>query len=723
MTSFIEVIDGLKQLSLAKGDILFKQGEEGRHLYVVVTGRLQALVADEAGVPLPVGYIDAGDPVGEMQVFTGGKRTATVIACEDTALVELPVEQVDNLKTEAPALYIRLEELILRRLRRNHLLLLLPDLLGSMTEDELKTVEDALVWELLRKGDRLIQQGEIGDAMYIVLSGRLQVLVVDDAGVESPLLEIGRGETVGEMALFTEDPRTASVDALRDTMLVSISKSVFFSTMAQFPKLHEHVTRVLMRRLQSAARPVRADVQVENVVILPLHPTVDVESFTTGIADALTQYGSTLHVSRKRLIELADFRPEAEWFEDASHSLRLTVWLDKIERHHRFILFEADSEDSSWTRRLIQHADRVFLLADATKSPNPTELEQQCLANTSSGQQILVLQHPPDTTLPEQTKLWLQPRQAHQHFHIRKHNSHDQARLARFLAGRAIGLVLGGGGARGFAHIGIIQAFREAGVPIDMVGGTSMGGVLAAHTAMELSTEKMVTLNRRAFVEYRPFRKAMLPVFSFYKSKRLDEATHEVLFQETCIEDFWLPCFMISCSLGTSEMIVHERGKAWRAVRASTALPGVVAPVSDGQLLHVDGGLMNNLPVDVMRERCAGPIVAIEASDMNDLDASGLSAPSLFNHFKKRWIGTGDERSFPSVLEILMRSLLLGSIRHVKKAKTQVDLMLSPPVDQFGLLEFDAIDKIVEAGYQYGVEQVTDWLAESKTAPRASQGT
>ena len=710
MTSFLEDIEkdaeGFAQISLLQGESLFVQGDEGRHLYIVIEGRLQAHVTDEMGRRLFVGYIGAGDPVGEMQVFTGGKRTATVIADENTTLVELPAERIDSFKTEAPTFYARLEELVLRRLRRNHLLLLLPDLFGSMTEHALRVVEDALTWRLLKKGERLIQQGEQGDAMYIVLSGRLQVLVADKTGVESPVLEIGRGETVGEMALFTDDVRTASVDALRETMLVSISKSTFFSTMAQYPKLHEHITRVLMRRLQNVARPIRAEVQVENIVIIPLHATLNIASFAAQMSANLTPYGSTLHVSRERLSQLADFRPEAEWFEDTSDNLRLTVWLDKIERHHRFILFEADAAPTTWTRRLIQYADRVLLVADATQSPALTDVELKCLAETSPGQQFLVLQHPSDTALPTQTMRWLQPRKAARHFHVREGHKGDESRLARFMAGKSIGLVLGGGGARGFAHIGIIQAFREAGIPIDMVGGTSMGGVLAAHTAMELGVDEMIVRNRKAFFEERPFRKALFPVFSFYKSKKLDEVTHQVLYQDSCIEDFWLPCFMISCSLGTSEMIIHEHGKAWEAVRASTALPGVVAPVSDGRLLHVDGGLMNNLPVDVMRERCAGPIVAVEASDMTDLDAAGLEAPSLFNHFKNRWFGQKENRTFPSVLEILMRSLLLGSIQQVKKVKAGVDLMLSPPVDQFGLLEFEAIEELVEIGYQYARESV-----------------
>lgn len=715
MTGLLDTIetplDGFEALCLNEGDYLFAQGDAGEALYIVTSGRLKVLIDDEQGGQLQVGFIEEGEPVGEMQVFTGGKRTATVVADQATELIQLPADQINTLQSIAPALYQEIEHLILRRLRRNHLLLLLPDLFGEMSEQDLSKVEAELDWRDLKKGERLIQQGDKDQEMFIVLSGRLQVLVADENGQENAVLEIGRGETVGEMALFNDDPRAASVDALRDTMLVSISKSAFFSTLTGFPKLHEHITRVVMRRLRNVAQPINTENQVENVIVIPLHPTVDVSRFTSAIATTLTQYGSTLCVNKKRFCQLANFRPASKWFEEAADRLRLTVWLDKVERHHRFILFEGDSSASGWTRRLIQHADRILLLADATQSPAITNVEQSILKNISPSQQILVLQHPIETTLPEQTINWLRPRAVRRHFNVRKGHNNDEARMGRFLAGKSIGLVLGGGGARGFAHIGIIKAFREAGIPIDMIGGTSMGGVLAAHTAMELSIEEMIYRNRRAFVEERPFRKALLPMFSIYKSKKLDEVTHQIMYKEACLEDFWLPCFMISCSLGTSEMVVHERGKAWEAVRASTALPGIVAPVSDGQFLHVDGGLMNNLPVDVMQERCAGPIAAVEASDMTDLDARGLRLPSIMSHLKNRWFGSSDKKAFPGLLEVLMRSLLLGSIKQVKQVKSQVDLMLSPPVDKFGLLAFEAIEEIVEVGYTYGLEKVPGWEA------------
>ena len=391
--------------------------------------------------------------------------------------------------------------------------------------------------------------------------------------------------------------------------------------------------------------------------------------------------------------------------------MRLTTWLDVQEQQHQFILLEAEAAPSRWTAGVIQYADRILLVGGSERDSQLSMVEQEYL-QASTTQQILVLVHPEKTRMPSGTAQWLSCRNVSRHFHIRENFEPDIHRLARFLAGRSIGLVLGGGGARGFAHIGIIKAFRESGIPIDMVGGTSMGAVFAAHAAMELEIDEMIVRNRRAWVEERPFRKHLLPIFSFYQSRKLDEVTHQILYQDNRIEDLWLPCFFVSCSLGTSELIVHERGKVWEAIRASTALPGVVTPVFHDDLLHVDGGLMNNLPVDLMQSRCPGRIVAVEASDMTDLDAQLLKPPSLVSYIKNRLTGRKEQHTFPGVLEILMRSLLLGSVQNVKRARQEADLMLNPPVEQFSLLEFEVIEEVAEVGYRYALEALSAWKAD-----------
>ena len=246
--------DALPQVQIREGERLFKQGEMGSSMYIVLDGRLQALVNSDGGDEIPVGEILPGEPVGELQFFTGGKRTASVAALVDTTLIQLASDEISRLQQDHPAFYDELQRLIFRRLGRNHLLLLLPNLFGEMKEEEIRSLEAELEWHQVSRGERLIKQGDRGNAMFIVLSGQLQVAVRDEEGEEHPVLEISEGETVGEMALFNNDARTASVYALRDSLLVRISKEAFFSTMARFPVLHEHVTRVMMQRLQVASQ-------------------------------------------------------------------------------------------------------------------------------------------------------------------------------------------------------------------------------------------------------------------------------------------------------------------------------------------------------------------------------------------------------------------------------------------------------------------------------------
>ena len=189
--------------------------------------------------------------------------------------------------------------------------------------------------------------------------------------------------------------------------------------------------------------------------------------------------------------------------------------------------------------------------------------------------------------------------------HVRLGDPGNLARVASILSGRAVGLALGGGGARGYAHIGVVAALRGLGIPIDMVGGTSMGAVIAAQVALGLSREELINLNLR-FMSRKPFAQYTIPMLALLNARRLQEGM-QMAVGETQIKDLWINCFAISVNLTTTEMVVHDRGPVWEAVRASVSLPGILPPFVRGSHLLVDGGVINNLPGDVMRQRGGDP--------------------------------------------------------------------------------------------------------------------
>ncbi|HEX2202712.1 MAG TPA: patatin-like phospholipase family protein, partial [Longimicrobium sp.] len=357
----------------------------------------------------------------------------------------------------------------------------------------------------------------------------------------------------------------------------------------------------------------------------------------------------------------------------------------------------------------------VLLVARADEDPAPGEVERG-LAEVERGAaaagRALVLVHPEGSDgHPRGTRRWLEARDVDAHHHLRWGDAADLARLARHLAGRSVGLVLGGGGARGFAHIGAVRALHELGIPVDLVAGTSMGAALAAQVAMGWSPEKMAEVNRRVWLEIRPHRVFTLPLVSVLSNARA-EVCGRMMYGDLEIEDLWIPYFCVSASLVTAEAVVHRRGSLDRATAASTALPGIAPPIlQDGHLL-VDGALLNNLPADLMRAAGAGTVIAAEVSLEEDAAFTVERVPTTGELLRSRF-GRGEVR-FPSLMEVVMRASMLHSVGRQREALDLADLTLRPPVDPFGMMEFHRLEEIAEVGYAHAREAVGAWMAEQK---------
>jgi NTE family protein/lysophospholipid hydrolase len=312
----------------------------------------------------------------------------------------------------------------------------------------------------------------------------------------------------------------------------------------------------------------------------------------------------------------------------------------------------------------------------------------------------LALLHPDGTQQPRDTRAWLELRQPHAHYHLRLDRAADFARLARRLTGRAVGLVLGGGGARGFAHIGVYQALQEGGWEIDLLGGTSMGAILGAAFALDLTPAALYDLARQVASPVRLF-DLTLPVVSFFSSEKVTAILRRV-FGEIQIEDLWRPFFCVSSSLSHATPVVHRRGTLWQAVRASMAIPGVFSPlVIDGDLL-VDGAVLNNLPSDVMLETSqGGPVIAVNVFPEVDLDKHYAFGPSVsgVEALWRKLNPLAEDLSAPSIFENLVRVVSLNDVQQARAKAAQVDLYLRPAVEAWNILDFGAWEAISAVGY------------------------
>ena len=548
-------------------------------------------------------------------------------------------------------------------------------------------IEAEAHWTELRSGDTLFREGDPGDALYVLIRGRLRVLVAGPSG-DTLVAEIGRGEVVGEMALLSGAPRSATVIATRDSRLIRLSKAAFERIVLRCPGAMLLVTRRLVQRLQRTTHAPRAEVSLATIAVVPLDPSIDATAVAETLVAALAAAGSVTLVTRAR----AEAQIGGPLDEDREG--RLTAWLDALERDFRHVVYAADPQADAWTDRSARQADCLLFVAPGGREPGPDVAAiVQRSAQAPATRQLLLL-HPAPHHPPRHTARWLDATGARRHYHVREGLTADVGRLARLLTGRGVGLALGGGGARGFAHIGVIQALGDRGIPIDAIGGTSMGAVLAAQYAGGADPVAMRALNRRHWIERNPLKDKTLPVVALLTGRRLD-AMIDDMYGDTQIEDLWTTFFCVSADLTRAEMRVHARGPLGRAVRASMSLPGLAIPVHDAGSMLVDGGLMNNVPSDIMRGLC-GRVVAVDVSPAKDLviDAPYQAAASGW-----RLLWGRKATKLPGIGAILMRAVMLGSSRHQASIASDVDLYLHPPVEPFGMFEWGALDRIADTGY------------------------
>lgn len=709
------LIAAMTTRDLASGAVLFEQDEPGDSLYLVRSGRVGVLMRAD-GINQFVAEYGAGEGVGELSLVTGKPRTAQVVALADTVLWRLTLERWADLTERYPEAVGRFLERLQPRLRRSQLVAVLIGLFGQLPPSTLTTIVEELEWHSLPSGAELFRQGDPGDSLAIVVTGRLQVVVADGGGRTRVVSEFGRGQSVGELAVLTGEPRSATVVALRDTDVALLGKAAFDRLLMRHPQVMLRITQLVVDRLRrTTSAAVVADADRGLTIALVGLSAAPVAALAEQLAGQLAAIGATMHLNSARL-DAALSRPgHASLPEESPVLLTLNTWLTERESEHRFVLYEADPEHTTWTERCLRRADLILLVGMAGGDPAPTAIEDLIDRRGVRARRELVLIHPPQAPAPAATRRWLDRRSVSAHHHVRESVAADVRRLARVATGHGVGLVLSGGGARGFAHIGVIRALEEAGITPDMAGGSSAGGLIAALYATGRGWQEIDALGRRMLGAWRR-PDYTLPLVSLLRGDRLTTQLREI-FQDVQIEDLWRGFFCLSVSLTRLRVVEHRDGLLWRAIRASTSLPLIFPPLLERGEILVDGGVVDNLPAQTMRAMCPqGVVIGVDVSQENALDQSYRFEPSLsgWRMALSRLQPAATRLRAPSIVDTLMRVLEYSAVRSRHANATFADLVIRPPVDQFGTLEFSAYDTIVEAGYQAARAQIAAWQGQPR---------
>ncbi len=548
-------------------------------------------------------------------------------------------------------------------------------------------------------GEVVLRADDIPDRAFVVVSGRLRVFGATPAGPRQ-IAELGPGQLFGEMALLAPGGRRATVVAGRDSELLCLDAD-------QFRRLFSHpdalmaLVRVLVERATS--RAASNDFVPPNTITMVAvgSPRGELEAID-ALTSALARHGPTIKLDAAT-IEATLGPGAADVDRDAASEL--LALLDRLERTHQFVVYQTDPAHPAWSDRCLRQADRVLLLVDATRSIAAgavPRLPDGCRCD-------VVILHDHADRRPSGTPALLDALPFGRHYHVRRHDDADVRRVGRQLAGAAVGLVLGGGGARGFAHLGVMRALETAGVPIDAIGGTSVGALMGVLLAWGFDHPTRVERAHR-FVAGR-LTMPTLPVLAATSARQVTQRLKQPDYAgDRDIVDTWLPYFCVSTNLSTARPSVHLRGPAWQALRASISLPGMMPPVctDQGELL-VDGGLVDDLPVDVMAPLLdGGRIIAVDLGISSDFRVRQRFDPSLsgWKVLARRLRPWGPRFDAPNLLTTLLRAKEVASSESLehKRATHDVTLLVRPPVAGFGGFDFRNVDVLMDRSYRYTLD-------------------
>ncbi|GAB5580259.1 patatin-like phospholipase domain-containing protein 7 isoform X1 [Prionailurus iriomotensis] len=679
VSSFVRQIDfALDWMEVEAGRAVYRQGDRSDCTYIVLSGRLRSVIRKDDGKKRLAGEYGRGDLIGVVETLTHQARATTVHAVRDSELAKLPAGALTSIKRRYPQVVTRLIHLLGEKI------------LGSLQQGTASVSPEACVCET---------QGARGVVWYS--SGEGHQFGLHTAGSKwdsgNPASNLS---TVAVMPVSEDVPLTAFALELKHA-LGAIGPVLLLTS------------DNIKQRLGSAALDRYTSLCVENSLADP--------SFLLAAGPNTA----------------------------CIHEYRLSSWLGQQEDIHRIVLYQADSTLTPWTQRCIRQADCILIVGLGEQEPAVGELERMLESTAVRAQKQLVLLHREEGPAPSRTVEWLNMRSwCSGHLHLccprrvfsrrslpklvemyervfqRPPDRHsDFSRLARVLTGNAIALVLGGGGARGCAQVGIIRALTECGIPVDMVGGTSIGAFMGALYSEERNYSQ-IRIRAKQWAE-RKHRCVLCPCSLFWiwapvgspchprqqdmtsMVKTVLDLTYPItsmfsgagfnssicsVFKDRQIEDLWIPYFTITTDITASAMRVHTDGY----------LPPLCDP-KDGHLL-MDGGYINNLPADVARSMGAKVVIAIDVGSQDETDLTNYGdALSGWWLLWKRWNPLATKVKVLNMAEIQTRLAYVCCVRQLEMVKnSEYCEYLRPPIDSYGTLDFGKFNEICEVGYQHG---------------------
>lgn len=700
------------KVRLGAGETLVHKGDPGGQLFVVVKGELEAVVS-RAKSEARVGVLREGDLIGEVTWVTGGRCTATVRAQSPSDLMRLDRDALDAVATQHPEVLEAVTRIVTERLRRSQLLQALGNVFGESAPDLVQELALEAQWRMLIAGEVLFEEGDPGDDWFVMVSGSV-VALSKDAGVPRVLARLRAGNAVGEVALLTGRNRTATVVAHRRSLLARFPRSALERVVMRHPAFLRSLVRTIVERASAdSVGKRRANLHVAVVGVSRSAPT---QHLAEQLAREMAQHEPALVLTPDRCASLGIVSDPRVLRRDHPAWLRLSAWLDDAHARGTTVFQVADGAGNAWSEHAMEHADVVMLVGHSADSSHVGAAERALLGSVGGKAWqpaiVLALCHPPGTDLPRGTAAWLEPRNVTAHYHLRTVNSDldpiHVARLARHLLGRAVGIALSGGGARGYAHIGVAEVLRQAQIPIDFIAGTSAGALMGAFLALEENTPKiMQRIARGVGAQGKPFRDFTVPMVSLLRGEIVKRGIRQT-YGDIQIEDLWIPLAIVATDLTNATRRVFERGLLWRAALASASPPALVEPVVIDGHLFCDGALVDNLPLDVVEDRGCGYKISSYVGKEEEFRLPEGELPRPWTMLVDRAFRDGGRtRGVPNIMQIILRATTIASEGLLAAIRARSDLYFDPVISDFDPLDFSLATPLVSRGIEHAKEVIT----------------
>jgi NTE family protein len=599
--------------------------------------------------------------------------------------------------------------------------LALSRVVGELSPDQRAEI---LSWTKVRpllSGEMLVVQNTAADAIFIVVSGRFEVRVDRQS---FPLAEIGVGQPIGEIAFFAGGLRTASVVAVRDSVVLELDHVCFKEIARRVPAVYEKLLACLAQRLADTSTRATGCARVAAartiVIIAAGYSDIPIQFFHR-LRATFESLGKCLFLSH---IDLKERFPKLE-LDDAA----ITNWLNVIESEYELIVYLGDAKSTEWTRKAIRQADQLILVAHGKAADGLNPVEEIGLTIHPASRRRLVRIHNHRVPFTTGTGDWLRQRDVAMHHHVSLEDDDDLRSLYRFVTGRAVGFVAGGGGGFGPAHVGIFKAFQERGARFDVLGGASVGAAVLAGFALSLTPAEIDLALKDIFVSSRGFKRWTWPRYSL-----LDHVEFDKALQRQCrgaqIEDMWRPYFAVATEINRAGHGLHviRRGSLWKAVRASGSIPAILPPMftDDGRML-VDGGVVDNIPLAPMKALKSGPnlVVHFDAPAVQPYTVKYENIPGrrqllcqMLNPFSRTRLP-----DVPGPVSILRGCIGIHQNPDLLPIE-RLDLLLAPPAfPGSNVIDFDRHTEVFEAAYQWCNRYIDQLMAECNPALGAILGT